>query len=83
MFYLPTVLLTLVLFEAKAAYTLEDIPKPQPPNSYVSNPDGIIDASTEAYVNRRWQLLEDTTTSQVAVLVVQSIGEEVPRDFGI
>ncbi len=83
MFYLPTVLLTLVLFEAKAAYTLEDIPKPQPPNSYVSNPDGIIDASTEAYVNRRLQLLEDTTTSQVAVVVVQSIGEEVPRDFGI
>lgn len=81
--YIPIILFSVVTFNLKAAYSIQDIPKPSPPQSYVSNPDGIIDPSTEAYVNRRLQLLEDTTTSQVAVVVVQSIGEEVPRDFGV
>lgn len=84
-----TFLLCLILFSAIApvsaqkAYTLGNIPEPTPPSSYVSNPDGIISAAVEARINSLLRQLEDSTTSQVAVVVVNSIGGEVPRDFGL
>lgn len=72
---------SLSLTQAQKVYTLESIPKPSPPQSYVSNPDGVLSASAEAAINRVLQQLEDSTTAQVAVAVVQSIGDEVPGDF--
>jgi uncharacterized protein len=50
-------------------------------NGFVSNPDRVIDQSTVDEINRILQALEDSTTIQVAVAVVNSIGDEVPGDF--
>jgi uncharacterized protein len=67
---------------AQTVHTVESIPNPkQTYNGYVSNPDNILDASTVGRVNAVLQQLEDSTTIQVAVAVVNSIGDEVPADF--
>jgi len=66
---------------AQTVYTLESIPKPYPPQSYVSNPDGILSSVTESDLNTTLRRLEDSTTVQIAVVIVHSIGNEVPGDF--
>ncbi len=65
----------------QTAYTLETIPKPAPPNSYVSNPDGVLSSAMEMEVNAVLRKLDETTTVEVAVVVVNSIGYAVPGDF--
>ena len=66
----------------QTVYTVETIPDPkQTGGGYVSNPDGVIDASTVQNINAVLTALEDSTTIQVAVVVVNSIGDEVPGDF--
>ena len=66
----------------QTVYTVETIPDPkQTGGGYVSNPDGVIDASTLQNINAVLAALEDSTTIQVAVVVVNSIGDEVPGDF--
>lgn len=66
----------------QTVYTVETIPDPkQTGGGYVSNPDGVIDASTVQNINAVLAALEDSTTIQVAVVVVNSIGDEVPGDF--
>lgn len=71
-----------IISKAQTAYTVETIPDPKTTGGgYVSNPDGVIDASTVETINAVLARLEDSTTIQVAVAVVNSIGNEVPGDF--
>jgi len=66
----------------QTAYTVETIPNPKEVyNGFVSNPDHVIDEQTVGYLNTLLQALEDSTTVQVAVVVVRSIGDAVPGDF--
>jgi uncharacterized protein len=64
-------------------YTVETVPDPKssPSYHYVSNPDGVIEESTVAQIDSLLANLEKTTTSQVAVVVLNSIGETVPKTF--
>lgn len=67
---------------AQTAYSVETIPDPKNSGGgYVSNPDNIIDVSTVENINAVLQHLEDSTTIQVAVVVVNSIGDKVPAQF--
>lgn len=68
---------------AQKAYTLETVPNPKssPSSHYVSNPDGIISPKSVARIDSMLQALEDSTTAQVAVVVLNSIGEAIPKDF--
>lgn len=83
------ILLTSLLFiacvsvHAQKDYTVESLPDPKnsPPYGYVSNPDGVLDANTSGLVNSIIKDLEDSTTVQVAVVVVNSIGDAVPKEF--
>ena len=59
-----------------AQSTLESIPKQKLiDGSYVSNPDNILDDTTVAQIDTLLTSLETKTTVQVAVVVVQSIGD--------
>lgn len=73
-------ILSLILqtLPASAASTLENIPNPKVADSrnYVSNPDGILSASTVQQMNVLLDSLESTTRTEVAVVAVQSIGNE-------
>ncbi|MCF0075011.1 TPM domain-containing protein [Dyadobacter sp. CY261] len=64
-------------------YTIETVPNPKKNSSpdYVSNPDQILSADAVTQINAILRTLEDSTTAQVAVVCVNSIGEAVPKDF--
>ena len=64
-------------------YTVETIPNPKQSSSpdYVSNPDHILSADAVMQINAILRTLEDSTTTQVAVVCVNTIGEAVPKDF--
>lgn len=70
------------VFAQNTAYTLESVPDPKNNGGgYVSNPDGILDNGDVNVLNQLIASMEDSTTAQVAVVIVQSIGEENPKDF--
>ncbi|QMW01075.1 TPM domain-containing protein [Spirosoma foliorum] len=64
-------------------YTLETVPNPKQSRSshYVSNPDHILSGSAVSQIDAMLGKLEDSTTAQVAVVCVNSIGESAPKDF--
>lgn len=63
---------------SEAAYTVESIPNPHTTNvlDFVSNPDGILSDETEYYLNQKLNELEKQTTAEVAVVAVNSIGND-------
>jgi uncharacterized protein len=65
------------LLYAQISYTTETVPNEKlRTNSYVSNPDGILMNETVAEINSILTALEDSATAQVAVVVLNSIGEQ-------
>lgn len=64
-------------------YTLNSIPNPKVTDSrtYVSNPDRILQESTVIELNTLLDSLEQSTRTEVAVVVVKSIGDEVIEPF--
>src|SRR6478736_1127721 len=74
--YFLTLLLLAVAGTLSAQSTLESIPNQKLiDGSYVSNPDNILDNTTVAQIDTLLTSLETKTTVQVAVVVVQSIGD--------
>lgn len=62
--------------------TVESIPNQKLiNNSYVSNPDGILDESTIAQIDVILKSLEEKSTAQIAVVAVRSIGDADIFDF--
>src|ERR1700747_3715883 len=65
-----------------AFYTVESVPNPKvATNSYVSDPDHFLQQETISEINTLLSTLEQKTTDQVAVVVLNSIGEEDHEDF--
>jgi uncharacterized protein len=72
----------LLLTNGYAQYTVESIPNRKLiDNSYVSNPDHILDENTVASIDLILKSLEEKTSVQVAVVAVNSIGEIDIFDF--
>jgi len=64
------------------SYTVESIPNTKlVNNSYVSNPDNIISPSAVAVIDSVLGSLERNATAQVAVVAVNSIGDQDIFDF--
>ncbi|MCD7971688.1 MAG: TPM domain-containing protein [Candidatus Azobacteroides sp.] len=66
------------------AYTVKTVPNPKKISSghFVSNPDGILTGSVENELNNLLQMLEQETSTEVAVVAVESIGDAPIHDFG-
>lgn len=60
---------------SQTIYTVETIPNPKLNNGFVSNPDTIIAAAYVDSINTLLQQIEDSTTIQIAVVAVNSIGD--------
>lgn len=59
-----------------AQYTPSTVPNTKlVDNSYVSNPDNVISSDAASQINSTLLSLENTTTAQVAVVVLKSIGD--------
>jgi len=68
---------------AATDYTIQTIPNTHlsDKNNYVSNPDGILNAADIQYINRALKQLEDSLSIEVAVVAVESIGNNDARQF--
>ncbi|MCB9264189.1 MAG: TPM domain-containing protein [Lewinellaceae bacterium] len=67
---------------AQTVYTVETIPDPkQNGNGYVSNPDNILSGEEVQQLNTLITELERNSTAQVAIVIVNSIGEDNPKEF--
>lgn len=69
--------------EVQRSYTPGEVPNPKNQGAWnwVSNPDGILSDETVTEINGLLTGLEDSLSIEVAVVVLNSIGDEVPREF--
>ena len=65
------------------SWRVEDIPNVQvlDRTRFVSNPDGLLSASAVYRIDTMLYALKESGRAQVAVVAVNSIGDEVPFDF--
>lgn len=66
---------------AQNSYTVGTVPNPKDRGGYVSDPDDYLSPNDETVINRLLTTLEDSSSAQVAVVVLHSIGDENPKDF--
>jgi uncharacterized protein len=64
-----------------AQWTVKTVPNPRGKNSYVSNPDNILTKTEVSKIDSILQEIEDSSKAQVAVIMLQSIGTTVPKEF--
>ena len=50
-------------------------------NTHISDPANILDEATYEQINSKLTFLEDSVGSEVALVMLPSIGEAVPKDF--
>jgi uncharacterized protein len=70
---------------AAQEYTVKTVPNPKTLDaaSFVSNPDGILDAYTLSELNKLLQAFEANTKAEVAVVLLNSIGDNGMEDFAV
>ena len=82
----PYLCLLLLLFalacgeKKETNFTIENIPDPMVHGGYVSNPDHLVTAETEAALNARMRQMDQSGRAQVAIVLLESIGDKVPKD---
>ncbi len=77
-----TVLFCLSAFAAYSQWTTATVPDPKKTgDGFVSNPDNILSPYEVTYINGAIQGLKDSTKVEIAVVMLQSIGSEVPKTF--
>jgi uncharacterized protein len=65
-----------------AQYKVETVPNPKDiDGGWVSNPDGILSQDDVNSINVMISSVENASTAQIAVVVLRSIGDQVPKDF--
>jgi uncharacterized protein len=78
-----TAILTIAVLCAIITVAVAEISIPDRPLNYVVDLAGVIDASTEAGLNRYLMELEQKTTAQMVVLTINSLEGEPIEDFSI
>ncbi|CAM1343662.1 TPM domain-containing protein [Tenacibaculum amylolyticum] len=68
-----------------AVYKVGNVPNPKDgvANGFISDPNGYISAEETYKLNTILWEIEEKTTAQIAVVILKSIGEEVPKDFAV
>lgn len=71
--------------QTAGVFTVESTPNPKKgrANGYVSDPADIISANEEQIINQMLWDLEQKSTAQIAVVMLPSIGNEVPKNFAV
>ncbi len=62
-------------------YTVETVPNPNKSGWFVSNPDSILSPETVNELNADIKIAHDSGVVQIAVVALNSIGYEIPKDF--
>jgi uncharacterized protein len=66
-------------------YPVSNVPHPKTADAgnFVCNPDGILDEASVTQINTVLQSLEADTKAEVAVVTLQTIGDDVIEDFAV
>jgi uncharacterized protein len=66
-------------------YNVSDVPSPRGNDiiGYVSDPDNVVLAQEEQRINEILYDLEQNTSVEVAVVILPSIGQEIPKTFAV
>lgn len=69
--------------QPQGAWTVETIPDPKksPSKIFLSDPDTLISAETKSAINNICWDIEQQTSVQFGIVIVKSIGSEVPKTF--
>lgn len=69
----------------QSEYTVKTVPNPKKNggNGYISDPNDYLSLKEENLINTLINGIEHKTTAQIAVVMVESIGDEVPKDFAV
>ncbi|MGG6231224.1 TPM domain-containing protein [Tenacibaculum sp. SDUM215027] len=72
-------------YTQKEVYTVKDVPNPKKngANGFVSDPNNYINEIEEKQLNLKLWEIEQNTTAQVVVVILKSIGKEVPKNFAV
>lgn len=82
LFFLFTSLVSIGQTSTLTISTIETIPNPKErDNTYVADPDGFLDAASIQQLNQMARAIDDSTSAEVAIVVVKNIGDEVPKEF--
>jgi uncharacterized protein len=77
-------LVFLIPFTIFGQYSPESLPNPTRTNgSYVSNPDGILDSNSESKINKLLIQLEQVSTVEFSIVILNSIGDHDSKDFAV
>ncbi|NOZ34546.1 MAG: TPM domain-containing protein [Chlorobi bacterium] len=69
-------------FTGFSQYTIKTVPNPKLTGlGFVSNPDAILNNAEVDSLNAMIQKVEDSSKAQIAVVVLRSIGDIVPKNF--
>lgn len=77
---LVSVLFLFACGNKKNEFSVDQIPNPREQQLYVSNPDHIINESTVAGLNALMEGLDKEGTAYVAIVVLKTIGDKVPKE---
>jgi len=76
------VFLSLLFSETFSQWTVKSVPDPKAKgNFFVSNPDKILTDSQVFYLDSIIQEVQDSSKAEIAVVLLQSIGQSVPKSF--
>ena len=65
-------------------YTIDEVPNPtQGGVGFVSDPENILSLSALQELNDLIKSIESVTSAEVAIVMLPSIGEEVPKNFAV
>ena len=64
-----------------ADFSVDKVPDPMQHNDYVSNPDHLISDATEQTLNAQMRQLDQSGRAQIAIVVLETIGDKVPKDI--
>jgi uncharacterized protein len=82
--FIPILFLAVSFVSYGQTYTIDTVPNDKlTTGSYVSNPDGIITAETVSTIDATLRQLEDSSTAQVAVVMLKSIGDTDEFTFAL
>ncbi len=71
-----------LLAHGQSVYTIDNTPDPKRSGGgYVSDPTNVLSADSRSRLNQMIGELESKSTAQIAVVLLPSIGDEVPKDF--
>lgn len=80
-FCIPLLLLLAGTAAAQQQFSVAQLPDPMLHNSHISNPDKLISAATEQALEQLLDSLHHSGRAQVAVVLLNTIGDKVPKDL--